>query len=351
MSGPAPGRADGVGSAGHRLGFDIGGTKVLAGVVDPTGRLVASQRRGAPVELSADLAFDTLVELAGDLVVMAEIAAHEVVAVGLGLPGDFEPSSGVLKTIPNLPELVGCVPTEVFARCFARRLGHRPRVAADNDTVVAVLAEACRGAGVGARRVFYLTVSTGVGGARYDGEGCQNVEPGLRLHPDPTQPDRCLEELAGGAALARRLRRQLRARLDEAGEEALIPQRAVLDRLEGQGPLAERLDGLSIRHLGEAVIAGDPWARQILDQAADQVAAGLAELLSQGWGEERIVVGGSIALQVPGYLDRVRATLARHRDRPGAADGLRAFDVEQLVPAGLGEERGILGAVLLTGPI
>lgn len=351
MKGPPRGKGVPSDVGTYRLGLDIGGTKVLAGVVDASGQLVASLRRDAPAGLTAETTLDALADQAGDLLAEAGLEGRDVAAVGLGFPGDFDPSSRVLKTIPNLPQLVGCLPAGAFADRFETRLGHRPRVAADNDTVVAVLAEALLGAGKGARRVFYLTVSTGVGGARFDGAACENVEPGLRLHPDPSQPERCLEELAGGAALARRLRRQLIETLEAEGEPALKRQNAVLTRLEGEGPLVEKLTGLSIRHLGEAVAVGDPWAREVLDQAADHVAAGLAELLAQGWGEDRIVVGGSIALRVPGYLDRVRATLDMLRHRKDAAEGLRAFSVAELVPAGLGEERGILGAVLLTGEL
>ena len=61
-----------------------------------------------------------------------------------------------------------------------------------------------------------------------------------------------------------------------------------------------------------------------------------------------IVVGGSIALRVPGYLDRLRRTLGVLAREPGAHPAVAAFDPAQVVPAGLGEERGILGAVLLT---
>lgn len=330
-----------------RIGFDVGGTKVLAGVVDGAGRVVATHRMDSRPELDATATVERLVDQVLGLLADADAEPGRLRAVGFGFPGDFA-ADGTLVTIPNLPRLVGCDPAALFRDAFARRTGCRPPVAADNDTVVAVLAEARFGAGRGARRLIYVTVSTGVGGARYDGRRAENVEPGLRLHPDPEQPGERLEDLAGGAALARRLRRELAALVAEGGEEALTRRTRVLDYVAGPDTVSGRLDQLTARHLGQAATDGDAWAQAVLDRAADHVAAGLALLLAQGWGEERIVVGGAIALRTPGYLDRLRRTLGTLQQRPEAAPGLVRFPLDQLVPAGLGEERGILGAVLLT---
>lgn len=333
-----------------RVGFDIGGTKILAGLVDAQGRVKHSLRRQARPELDAPALFAALVDHTDALLGQAKVAPSLVGAVGLGFPGDFDPASGALKTIPNLPRLAGSSPTQELTEHFARHWGHQPDVVADNDTVVAVLAEAGFGAGRGARRCLYLTVSTGVGGARFDGVQTTNLEPGLRLFPDPERPDTCLEDLAGGAALARRVRRQLAAFLERDGEPTVYTTYPRLRELADGNPLADWLPRLSARHLGVAAEAGATWARDLLDHAADQVARGVALLLAENWGEERIVVGGSIALHAPGYLDRLRRSLAQLQAEAPDGAPLRRFDCDQLVAAGLGEERGVLGAVLLTEP-
>ena len=203
-----------------RVGFDIGGTKILAGLVDAGGRMVDTLRCDARPELDAEGMVVALVEQTEALLAQAGAATNQVGAVGLGFPGDFDPDDGTLKTIPNLPRLVGSRPAALLAKALADRWQHHPTLAADNDTVVAVLGEAQFGAGRGAQRVLYLTVSTGVGGARFDGRQTENLEPGLRLFPDPARPDACLEDLAGGAALARRIRRQLAEQLAQNGEDA-----------------------------------------------------------------------------------------------------------------------------------
>lgn len=275
-------------------------------------------------------------------------APTDVAAVGLGVPGDFDPNDGSLRSCPNLPSLVGSRPADLFARAALRRWGSSPQVAADNDTVVAVLGEAHWGAGRGVQRVLYMTVSTGVGGARFDGRRWYNLEPGLRVYPLSEAPHRCLEELAGGAHMARRAAESL-AEWHRLGGLAEVQRRTrVLDHPElRDGTWGERLGRLTARHLGESAADGDAWCRTLFRRTAHVVAKGLAVLLDQGWGEERIVLGGSIALRVPRFFDHVQEALRRLQEAPGAPASRRRLPIEELVTAGLGEERGVLGAALL----
>ncbi len=333
---------------GHRLGVDVGGTKIAAGLVDGTGRIVARQRLASSVDESAEALTERLLDLLQTLCDTSKLPIQEVSGAALGFPGDFDGASGALRTCPNLPLLVGSRPAALFAAACRRRWHLDLPVAADNDTVVAVLGEAHFGAGRGVRRLLYVTVSTGVGGARYDGQRCVNLEPGLRLFPSPESPDRCLEELAGGAHLARRARRQLRRWAQSLGQDGLGRRTSVLRHPELlSGSLEERLGRLTARHLGAAAAAGDAWSRGLFWAAAEHVAAALSLLLDEGWGEQRIVVGGAIAQRVDGFLPRVRQGLRRRQASPEATESRRRFPAEELVAAGLGEERGILGAVLL----
>lgn len=331
-----------------RLGVDVGGTKIVSGLVDAKGHLVASHRMVARPEETAKELKGRLLDQLQLLCTDCGAEVTDVEAAGLGFPGDFDPDTGALLTSPNLKRLVGCRPAALFAESFEQRWGFRPHVMADNDTVVAVLGEAHFGAGRGVQRVLYLTVSTGVGGARFDGHQCENLEPGLRLHPLPERPDLSLEELAGGVHLARRARRQLMTWWEEKGAEGVRMHTSVLDDSElVSGSIEERLSRLTARHLGEAAARGNAWCQGLFREAAGLMARGVSDLLDQGWGEERIVVGGSIALRVPGFVDHMRQGLLELQAPPDATEARRCFDPESLVVAGLGEERGILGAVLL----
>lgn len=333
------------------VGIDVGGTKVATGLVDASGHLLATDRLNwrdvVDHEATAEELASHMVERLALLLAQQEINPSRVQAVGLGFPGDFEKPSGRLKTIPNLPVFVGTDPVPLFRTAYAQRLGTAPPAYADNDTVAAVLAETRFGAGRGARRVLYITVSTGVGGARFDGETTTNIEPGLSIFPDPERPECNLESLAGGNHLKDTARHRLESFLAE-GEEALRHHTSLFELTEVPGGApTEQMSHLETRHLGEAAAAGDAFCRSLFDEAAGWVATALAQTLADGWGEERIVMGGSIAIKVPGYLEKVREVLNLHRQQRDAPSGLLAFDPEHdLVPAGLGETCGILGAVL-----
>ena len=329
-----------------RVGIDVGGTKVAAGLVDVGGRLLGWSRWPSRPELGALAMTERLVDQVAELLEKHGVAPSAVDAVGLGLPGDFETPGGRLLTIPNMPAFVGEEPVSLFRRAWEDRLELPPSIFAENDTVVAVLAEARFGAGQGVKRLFYLTVSTGVGGARFDGERAENIEPGWNIHPDPQRPQSSLESLAGGVFLEAAARETL----EGWQREGILGQHTKLFELvEVEGDdLEEKIQNLTTRHLGEAAASGDVYSQRVFDMAADQVASGMAMLLSKGWGEQRIVMGGSVAIKAPGFLDRVRSSMEWHRGQADAAPELAAFDpTHDVVEAALGEERGVLGAVLL----
>ncbi len=335
-----------MGKAQIRLGIDVGGTKVAAGWVDDTGRLLGWSRIPAEPDLDPMAMTRRIVDQAAELMARHGVEPEQVHQVGLGIPGDFVEPSGLLRGCPNLPSFIGHRPTELLREIWRERWGAPPPIHADNDTVVAVLAEARFGAGRGATRLIYLTVSTGVGGARFDGVRATNLEPGMRLRPDPERPELLLEDLAGGARLARRVGRVLRGWLEAEGREGIDRRtRLFADDPRPTEELGHEIERLTARRLGLAAQKGDRFCQQAFEKAAAWVGRGLALLLAQGFGEERVVVGGSIAVNVPGYLDRVRTSLAAEL---GPSHPAADFDPRtQLVAAGLGEERGIFGAALL----
>ncbi|MCB1037001.1 MAG: ROK family protein [Acidobacteria bacterium] len=339
-----------------RFGVDVGGTKIALGLVTPDGRLAAGSSFSTPSEGTAEQILEAVADGLPPLLQEAGDGLEAVQAVGMGFPAKLEEGTGKVLTAPNVPGFIGCILLPCFEDALRRRTGYRGPVAVANDTQVAALAEARWGAGRGCPRFLYLTVSTGVGGAVFDrgteGGSTVNLEPGLSIFPDPDAPERCLEELAGGACLARRVREELEAELLEHGPEGVARRTSLL----GPAPLApselrRRLDAVGVVDLARAAEEGDPYSRSLLDTSADHVAAALAQLVlaadRQGRPLQRIVVGGSIALKTKGYLARIRATLEnRLRHSPAAFSADR-----DLVEAGLGDERGVLGAALLpVGP-
>ncbi len=336
-----------------RCGIDVGGTKVALSLVTEGGEALASSTFATPKPARPEELMAMLAQNVESL--LAEVGAElpRLEAVGMGFPADFETTTGIVLTAPNLPLFVGLDPHRLLVHALRRRLGYRGTVALGNDACAAALAEARWGAGRGCGSFLYLTVSTGIGGARLEQAGgtarAVNIEPGKNTFPDPRWPDLCLDRLASGAALARRVGEELTALLETGGLSAL-EERTRLFATPELSPrrVAQRVKAVAARDLSRAAAAGDDYSRRWLAHSANLVAVSLGQLAveasSNGRPLRRIIVGGSIALKAPGYLEKLRQGF--HARLPPTPDGEKKRE-ECLVAAELGDDRGSLGATLL----
>src|SRR5258708_7845771 len=88
----------------YALGIDLGGTKVLASVVDVTsGEVVASVRKRTKAEKGQDSISKRPVELAWSVLADANLPhGAEIVAVGIGAAGQIARETGIILDAPNL---------------------------------------------------------------------------------------------------------------------------------------------------------------------------------------------------------------------------------------------------------
>lgn len=300
-----------------RLGIDIGGTKVAFVLGDPAGSIRGRSRISTPG--SGDQARDLEAIVAGCRALLAGegVDPGELGAVGVALPGPLDPASGRVIEAPNLP---GWGPLSV-RDVLAEALG--APVALENDANAAALAEWRFGAGRGADRMVYLTMSTGVGGglildgALYRGVLASAGEVGhspVEWDGLPCACGRrgCLEAYIGGAALGDRLRR-------ETPEDS-----AVLS-------LAGSRDAISPKVWLEAARRGDAYAQRELDRYNHYLAWGIVQLVF-ALAPDRVVLG-----TIPTAAGE---TLCFEPVRRQVRERIWPFLRERLeiVPAGLGEE-------------
>jgi glucokinase len=142
---------------GHVIGIDLGGTKILAGILDRSGQVDELTERVTPLG-SQDELLEALVAVVNDL------RTPQVAAVGFGVPARIDPRTGVAFGAVNTPLRELAVQWELETRLSLP-------VGAINDGSAAALAEFVYGAGRGTRDLVLLTLGTGVGGGFiFDGQ-------------------------------------------------------------------------------------------------------------------------------------------------------------------------------------
>jgi len=145
-----PGRLPPTVGASRVVGVDLGGTKILAGIVDDDGRVRETRERATPTS-SQDALIEALLET------VEELRDSDVAAAGFAVPARVDRRTGVALGAVNIPLHELSLRDELGVR-----LGLP--VAAINDASAAALAEHRFGAGRGSSNLVMLTLGTGVGG-------------------------------------------------------------------------------------------------------------------------------------------------------------------------------------------
>ena len=195
----------------YRIGIDLGGTNIAAGVVDESQHIVAEVSVPTGAERGAEAVVADICRAAELAMAKAGITAAHCASIGIGSPGTCDGSRGVVVRAYNL----GWFNVPVCDMVTAR-LGLPCRLS--NDANCAALAETVAGAAVGCRNMVLVTLGTGVGvgivsdGKLLEGVGGTGAEAGhaiLVLDGEPCTCGRkgCWEAYASATALIRQGRR------------------------------------------------------------------------------------------------------------------------------------------------
>jgi glucokinase len=287
------------------IGVDVGGTKILAGLVGSDGTISAHREYPTPLDSEDEL-------LAGLEAAVRELLDQSVVAAGFGIPSRIDQRTGTALGSVNIP-LVD-VP---FRNVMSERLALP--VAIDNDGNAAAIAEWRVGAGRGARDMVMLTLGTGVGGGLilggrpYRGSRGAGAELGHVVLVHDGVPCSCggyghLESYVSGKAA------------DELARETF-------------GPAADAHRLVRLANEGDAI------AVELLSEIGRKLGSGLGSIVN-AYDPELIVVGGGFAAAGELLLGPARDVLEREALKP-IREGMR------VVRAELGTSAGMIGAALV----
>jgi glucokinase len=275
------------------LAFDIGGTRIKAGIVQ--GSVVSN------------LAIEALAGKGGTSDVLSQIvqigkrliAGREVAAVGMSVKGIIDSHHGVILSVNEaLTSSVGVPITE--------RLMHEFGVPTrfENDARMYTLGELLYGAGRAATNMICLTLGTGVGcgialGRRVlrGPHGLSGILGGhITVQIDGPRCTcgnvGCLEALIGTGAL-----------IHEATEALACGRRSILREIP--------LSSLSPQHIFAASAASDVLAQEIVQRFAQHLGAGVVSLV-HAHDPDLVVLGGGMTAAAEQFLPAVQAYVHRH---------------------------------------
>ncbi len=295
------------------LGIDIGGSKTQAVLLDEQARIVADHVR--PTEMGSDGVIATALAAARGCVQLAGIGFGDLRGVGVGIPGRVDHPTGVVHTAVNLG--LGRLP---LGERLGELIGVEVRV--DNDVKATLLGVAHRLDAHDAD-LSYVNFGTGVAAATLAGgrlvRGSDNLAG--EIGHIPVRPgvgrcacgqDGCIEVLAGGAQITRRLSR-------------LTP-------------------AVSLSTLMAAASDGHREAAAVADLAASGIADAV-QLVVLAQGSDRVVIGGGVIQTAPGLADRARQLLV---GRARGSAFLASLDLPgRLVVAPPEQPLAAVGAALL----
>lgn len=315
----------------YRLGIDLGGTKIMALVVNEKGEIVGEAKKKTRPELGPEAVVDRIVVAALSALSAAKVDITGVIAAGVGAPGPVNLQTGVVVEAPNLPGWQE-IP---LAAMMSARLG--VPVFVDNDVNLGTLGEHQMGAGRGTSNMVGIFVGTGVGGGviidgqLHRGSRSSAGEIGHTIIV-PNGPicgcgkRGCLEAVASRTAIEREISAALATGHRSVLAEAL--------GLEGK-------DRLTSGVIKSAMEAGDGLMVAVMSQVQFYLGLLTANLVNVLDPEMIIFGGGVVEALGDDFLEPIRATARTYYLQQRDADLVR------IVPATLGDYAGGQGGAAL----
>ncbi len=314
----------------YRIGIDLGGTNIVAGVVDEDYKIVAKASCKTNVPRPESEICDSMAEVALKAAEKAGITIDEVECIGIGVPGAVNPRTGVIEYSANL-----FFHNWEVVKMMKERLGKK--VLIENDANAAALGEYLAGSAKGAKNAVAITLGTGVGGGIiingkiYSGSNYAGAELGhMVIVKDGKEcacgRKGCWETYASATGLINLTKAKiLTEKLDYS---------YMLKLCDGD---INKVDG---KTSFDAAAAGDPAAKEVLEDYIGYLSTGLVNIINI-FQPDVLCIGGGISNQGENLLGPVRAIVEKERYT-------KHNDKQTVIcRASLGNDAGIIGAAFL----
>lgn len=310
----------------YSVGIDLGGTKILAGVIDTDNGTVVETAKKRTKKLEADFIVQRIIETVEKAICKAQVPVSQISSIGIGAAGQVDRKNGVLISAPNL----NCFDVEL-KRIIEEHFNIPTFVG--NDVEVATLGEMKFGSGVGYSNFVCIFVGTGIGsGIVCEGKHLKGatgtageighiiVDSGGRLCGCGGHG--CLEAYASRTAIEKKILGALKK-----GHKSIISE-----SVKENGVIRSN-------DLSEAVEAGDEIVFNCITEAAEYLSSGLASVINF-YNPEVIILGGGLIEAIDLFYEvTVKKTHAKALAVPA--------EKTKIIKTQLKDFSGIVGAALL----
>lgn len=313
----------------YTIGIDLGGTNIVASVVDDDYNIIGTSKTPTNAPRSADEIFDDIADVCEEAVKAAGLTMEDIDSVGMGTPGTVN-QDGIIEFANNLAF------NNVPARTMLAKRINKPeeKVFIENDANCAALGEAYAGCGNGAKDFVAVTLGTGVGsgviiggkivnGVNYAGGECGHMVIVVDGEQCSCGRKGCWEAYASATALIRQTKKAM--------EEYPYSLMHKLAKEEGK---------VSGRTAFDAMRLGDIAGIKVVDDYIKYVACGLINIVN-ALQPEIICIGGGICNEGETLMKPLRRFVQSERY------SIHSKIQTKIVKAELGNDAGVIGAALL----
>lgn len=314
----------------YRVGIDLGGTNIVAGVVNNEYQIISRASCKTAVPRPESEICDSMAAIVLEAVEKAGITMDDVDYIGIGVPGAVNPETRIIETSPNL-----FFTNWEVSKMMEERLHKYTKI--ENDANAAALGEFLAGSAKGSRNAVAITLGTGVGGGIiidgkiYSGSNYAGAELGhMVIVKDGVEcgcgRKGCWEAYASATALIRMTKEAIRS---EKAEFSYM-----LRSVDGD------IDKVSGKTAFDAMKAGDNTAREVVDKYIGYLACGLVNVINI-FQPDVLCIGGGIAGQGETLLAPLRTIIERER--------ITKYNDKQtqVCIATLGNDAGVIGAACI----
>lgn len=314
----------------YYLGIDLGGTNIVAGVVDENYKIIAKAECKTAVPRPESEICDSMATVALKAVEKSKITMDDIKSIGIGVPGAVNPKTGVIEYSANL-----FFHNWDIASMMEERLGKK--IIIENDANAAAYGEYLAGSAKGAKNAVAITLGTGVGagiiidGEIYSGSNFAGAEMGhMVIVYDGNEcacgRKGCFETYASATGLI------------NMTKEAVLAQRAdcsyMLKLINGD---INKVNGITAF---QAMRDGDNVGAEVVQKYIEYLACGITNAINI-FQPDVLCIGGGISREGDTLLNPLKAIIEKERYTK------HNNKQTKICAATLGNDAGIIGAAFL----